>query len=264
MIEWVIQENIFDEDSFQPMIDFMDKVGITYHLVKVVPFTHEITPMPVFQPDSKIVVLGSYFLSKEAKRLGWTPGAWFNENYDYRVWSEKWLGNCVNSISDIMPFGSVYYQPEPFFIRPCADDKLFTGKVIDWAEYLEWRIKVIEGKENYTDLNLDTPVLISLPRKITEEYRFLVVGGKVITGSLYKSNGVGLYQEVRDTESMAWVFAHLMCQQWTPAEAFVIDIAIVDGFPFVMEMGCVNSAGLYKCDVQKFVMAVEDMLEKES
>ena len=38
-----------------------------------------------------------------------------------------------------------------------------------------------------------------------------------------------------------------------------LDLALSDGELSVLEMGCVNAAGLYACDIQKVVMAFEDM-----
>ena len=45
---------------------------------------------------------------------------------------------------------------------------------------------------------------------------------------------------------------------------FALDIALHDGEYYVLEMGNFNSAGLYHCDIQKIVMAIHAMIEREA
>lgn len=211
--------------------------------------------------DENIVVIGSYSMAKLAIKKGWVPGAWDNDNYDYRVWSKAWDGFVFNSPAEIYPFGEIPFQKTPFFIRPCLDTKAFTGTVMDQGEYQDWvdRIKVIDPKDldQLHGLGLDTPVLISPPKPIQEEYRFVVVDGKVITGSLYKVKTTGIYKECTDPGIID--FAQSIADIWVPSRAFALDICLSEGELYVLEMGCVNAAGLYDCDIQKIVMAFEEM-----
>ena len=104
-------------------------------------------------------------------------------------------------------------------------------------------------------LNLETFVAISEPRTIYREYRFFVVYGKVVTGSLYKlggraQQGLCLDQEIID-------FAQARVDQWSPADCFVIDIGLTEEGLKVIEMGCMNGAGFYASDISKLLQAIE-------
>jgi len=58
-------------------------------------------------------------------------------------------------------------------------------------------------------------------------------------------------------------YAQRMVDIWCPARAFVIDIALTDDKDDdcnkVIEINCINSSWFYQIDMQKFVMAIEDM-----
>ncbi len=255
MTTWLLQDNVFSEPFYDKMIDLFERLGIKYVNVKCVPFTGEMIPHP--DVEGVVVAIGSYSFTNNSRNY-WSPGSWTNDNFDYRVWSEKWT-HILNKPAVITTFGEVQKQTEPFFIRPCADDKLFTGQVIEeWPKFETWREKV-KNLDCYTELNVDSPVIISEPCKIEDEYRFVVVKGQLITGSLYGVN-VG-YKEVTEGQNPdLWKFVQDRIEEWQPADVFVIDIAVSGGNFWVLEMGNMNSAGLYECDVQKIVFAIQDML----
>lgn len=266
---WVIQKDIFNEPFYNKLLAFLEKVDIPYETVKVVPFVGEFVPEPT-PTQENVIVIGSYSMSKSAIRRGWIPGAFDNENYDYRVWSKEWEGYCLNAPACIYKFGEVPEQENDFFIRPCEDTKAFTGYVTDWKEFSEWQQKVCALSGDLTEkekadiaedvfhtLGYETMVLVSKPKDIVEEYRFVIVDGKVITGSMYKNGPVGLYNECTNSDIIE--FAQKITDIWVPSRAFALDIAVLNGEYYVIEMGCVNSAGLYECDIQKIVMAIEDM-----
>ena len=122
------------------------------------------------------------------------------------------------------------------------------GDVDAWAD----SVKSIEEK-NYTTIDSSTPVVVAPLKEIYREYRFFIVDGKVITGSLYKMGDQVVYKtELDDSE----IFTQKMVDLWQPAEAFVLDIALTkDGYK-VLEVNCFNSAGYYAIDVGKLVHAV--------
>lgn len=265
---WVIQENIFTEPFFLKLIDFLEKVSIPYKLVKCVPFTGDIVDsdgMPLeLEINGPTVAIGSYSFTNKSLTLGWSPGSWTNDNYDYRVWSEKWKGYILNEPAMVCDFGDVPFSETDFFLRPCADDKIFTGCVYNWNEFSEWRQKVLNLIRDTTtiDLHIDTKVVVAEPKHIVSEYRFVVVDGKVITGSMYKDRGVGIYKEVQQSETELLEFVEKIVSIWTPSDVFVVDIALHDGKYYVLEMGNFNSAGMYHCDIQKIVVAIEDFVSQ--
>ena len=257
---WIIQSQIWNEPFYDKLISFLDRCEIPYELVKAVPFSGEMIPEPTIPDGMNVMVIGSYSLANAAIEKGWIPGAFNNENYDYRVWSKAWKGHCFNAPAHVCRFEDVPFQQNPFFIRPALDTKDFTGQVMDWGEFQEWQHKVLNLKETYTSMDGDTVVMVAKPKPIEAEFRFIVVDGKVITGSMYKQGSTVLYKEVDPKiEYELWDFTTDRVAEWQPARAFALDICRSNGEYFVLEMGCMNAASLYHCDVQKIVMAIEDM-----
>jgi hypothetical protein len=148
-----------------------------------------------------------------------------------------------------------------FFIRPTEDTKSFNGQIIDRQAFISWQRKVIDLRETYTTLDENTPVVVSELKQIYREARFFVVDGQVITGSTYKiGSRVCPSPEVPPT---MWEYAQRMAGKWGPARAYVIDLALTDdaddGYNKIIEYNCCNCAGFYEIDVQKWIMAIENM-----
>lgn len=259
MARWVFQEDIIDAEIIEKMTAFMTRMDIPWNRIKMVPFTRDLTQEKI-DTNQPLIAIGSYDFTYKAIELGWKPGVWINENYDYRVWSQSgW--KILNADGVVTNFGDVPFQAKPFFIRPCVDNKIFTGQVVDWGKYSGWLTKIQAGERDTTvwDVTLDSPIVYAAPKKIVTEYRFIVIDGKAVTGSMYKDASVGIYRNV-DDRSELFDFVNEQASIWRPSDVFVMDIALSDGQLFVLEMGNFNAAGLYHCDLQKIVMTVEDFL----
>lgn len=254
---WIIQDNMFAEPFYERLIDFLSRMDIPFEIVKAVPFVGDLLPVP--KPTRELVfAIGSYSMVLATRdRYGWSPGCFSNADYDYAVWSNRWAGYCLNEGGTTCKFGEVPDRDGEFFIRPSADSKAFSGMVTSPNEFREWQHKVLNLGETYTELDHNTLVVVADPKPISAEYRFVIIDGKVITGSLYKSGYTVLYRECQEDDVIE--FAQKMADIWSPSRGFVLDLARSNGELYVLEMGCMNAAGLYDCDVQKLVMAVEGM-----
>lgn len=258
MPRWVFQEDIIDADIIEGMTAFMTAVGIPWNRIKMVPFTRDLTQEKI-DPNQPLIAIGSYDFTYKAIELGWKPGVWVNENYDFSVWGQSpW--KLLNSEGTIYEFGDLPFQQKPFFLRPAADNKLFTGTVMDWGKYTEWYEKLTarERDSSIWDLKLDSPVVLAPARKIVAEYRVIVVDGRPITASLYKQGTIGMRQNADHLDEL-FEFAQSQVDLWKPSDVFVLDVAMADGEYHVVEMGNFNAAGLYHCDLQRIVIAVEEL-----
>jgi hypothetical protein len=102
----------------------------------------------------------------------------------------------------------------------------------------------------------DTLVSISPVQNLNAEYRFFVVGGKVIDGSLYRICGQGLCQPV--TKPDIFEAAQEKADIWLPHPNCVMDIAIVDDEMKLVEFNCINGSGFYYNDINKIVGALSE------
>ena len=253
---WVIQENLYKEEAFLDLINAVEKYGAPYEIVKVVPFSHEL--IPDINPTGKIVVMGATTMIGIAKERNWHYGAFYNDNFDHRAWAAAYGTELLNNDAEVCMFKDVNPSYSPFFIRPAADRKTFTGEVIDKANFDLW-LKQTEGAtDGYSTLRPETLVITAPPKAIHREWRFFVVNGKVITGSLYKLGSRVIHLPALHDEDAA-LYAQKMVDVWQPDIAFVIDVALTDNDFKVIEINCLNSAGFYKSNVNLIVEALENL-----
>lgn len=247
---YIIQENTFREENYDNLIFTLDKLNLPYEIVKVRPFIEDFE----FKTDRKdIFCFGSVKMSRVAKKYNWYPGSLLNPNHDFRVYSKYYKENLLNYDSEIIKFGDDVDKYH-FFARPCEDTKTFTGKVftkIEWNEFKERFFK--SGQES--SLNEDTEIQISSVKKVTKEFRFWIVGNKVVTGSLYRNGYWINYSDIVDEGALE--FCKKMVDIYTIAEAFVMDVCevLIDDKPEykIVECGCINSAGFYKANLSKLI-----------
>jgi len=237
---WIVQNNLYNETGYVRFLDALVRFNCDHIIVKPVPFTSiilpadfdsmtqdvETTPEPSFDPDQKIMVMGATTLTRIAQERGWTPGTYLNDNFDFSVWRDgfgkRYVLNSdatVGSVCDIeIPKGNF------LFTRPVLDSKSFTGTVFSAYDLGNWLQSIsVMDEEEFTPLHKNTEIMISSAKTIYAEYRMFVVNGRVVTGSLYKSGNTVRADENVDQDVID--FTKKMVKRWSPATAFVIDIA---------------------------------------
>jgi hypothetical protein len=264
-MHWIIQDNLHHEAGHTNLLHTLERFDIPHTQVKVVPFSAGL-PLseriqPLVHPDGPVMVCGSISLAQVAAQAGWTPGSFYNENHDYRVWQEHLADHLLNAHSVVCRFVDVDDRWDEFFIRPCGDTKSFTGNCYDYVEFDTWRRRVVDLHETYTTLDADTMVMYSPIKQIYREARFFVVDGEVVTASTYKIGARG--HHTAEVPPSMWDYARRMVRKWQPARAYVMDLALTDdaddGYNKIVEFNCINASGFYQIDMQKFVMAIENM-----
>lgn len=256
---YVIQENTFKEENHHVLIETLDRLNINYEIVKVRPFIEDFK----FKTKQKnVFCFGSVKMSRLAKKYGWFPGSLLNENHDYRVYSKYYKENLLNYDSKIQRFGDDINE-DIFFVRPCEDTKYFTGKVYTKDEWIFWKENFYKiGAE--TSLTDDTEIQVSTPKTITKEFRFWIVDGEVITGSLYRMGN--WIKRSENVDEGALEFCKQMINIYQLADAFVMDICevLINDKPEykIIECGCINSAGFYLANMPKLIDAIENKWNK--
>lgn len=252
---YLVQENTFREENYDALVDAISRLSLGYEIVKVLPFVEDID---FDVKESNVFCFGSVKMARVARKYGWRPGSLLNSNHDYTVYSKFYGDNLLNFDSVVQPFSEDVHLEE-FFARPCEDTKVFTGKVFDQRTWKLFKEDV--RKSNYvTSLSSETLVQICSVKHPTKEFRFWVVDGKVVTGSLYRSGYWVNYSPIVDTGAVE--FCQSMVKLYQLADAFVMDVCEVidkDVAQYkVVECGCINSAGFYKADMQKLIVALEN------
>jgi hypothetical protein len=150
-------------------------------------------------------------------------------------------------------------EDDSLFVRPDGNDKTFTGGCLT-REGFDEAYKLM----TFYDPPPSTPIVVARPQRIKAEARFLVVGGKLITGSYYKTGG----QTVRLEASGALrviaedILAYCLEQGFNPAPSWVLDLAETSAGWSIIEVGASSCCGLYKCDLNAFVQALTPLLKE--
>lgn len=262
MVTWILEANVFAETCFDEMVAHLKATSTPYHVVKVVPFVHEIEGK-VPEVSGPVVVYGSIGIQKLARKHGWTPGVWTDTEAFSEVGAAKHLGDMMlNARGNAVEFSAVsdylklFYHPDAeFFIKPNTDTKEFAGTTMRAAEFEAWKDKLISI--GYLDNN-DFAVIVAPAQKVGCEWRVVVVDGKISDYSLYKQ-----YQRVMPERHILPEVEALVYEamaKFQPAPVYVIDVAQVGDEFKVIEFNTFNSAGLYACDVTKIIDDINSFL----
>lgn len=145
------------------------------------------------------------------------------------------------------------------FVRPDSPLKAFSGRVLQRDEV---SMRKLDHGFYFDDKNL--PIIVAPVCDIAqEEWRFVVVGGKVITGSSYILDGRQGHDGASDQMNKARDFAEEIASAIeAPEDVFVIDIgeSKEDGKQCLLELGPFSGCDLYKCNRGKIVAAIEELL----
>lgn len=249
---WVIQDDLFQENGRDALIDTLERFSIPYQVVQIVPFSHEL--IPEVTHTGHIITNGSILLSKIALNRGWNPGGFLNGNFDYEVWFPYFKDYLLNADAVFTTVSDALPPWDDVFVRPRLDDKSFNGQVMTREEFTQWKESVLKGNDT---IKPDTQIIYASPKKVGQEFRHFIIDGQVVTSSRYKLNGRSNQSEECDDYIVQ--FATKMVALYSPSRAFVLDTYVTGDEIGIVELGCLCNAGFYKCDVQRLVMTLDNM-----
>jgi len=265
-LTWYIQNNLGERATgIIELHNALNKFKIRYEPLRVIPFSDE---PPNVDNATPAIFYGSSTLTKNVARSGkWKPGVFFTEeNYKFPKLLANYGSNLLNYNSAVVTARSLldgdaesYKDVDKlFFVRPAGDLKEFTGCVMSSSELIEWANRL---KESNGDLTLDTLIQISEPKNIFQEYRTIIVDGKVVASSLYCEEGRKTVNPYTPTGVIG--FAEAMAGLYQPDPVFVLDICVLpDGRLKIIEPGCFNGCGFYAADVENIVFKVSKYINQ--
>ena len=254
-MDFVIQHNMLKNDLLLSMKDAIE--GLPHRFVGLIPFSREITSdEPIDGLDH--IPYGSTSFVEETYRRGWKGLSFDIERFSY--------GTACANRHDMLNEGRILpakdmvtylsgIEEEIVFMRPSHDLKQFTGSVYERQEAIEFLKDAMEfGGSGSYKIDPDFLILVSSPKNILIEWRWYVVGGKIIDGSMYRRKGQ-LHKEHATDESL-YAAAQALAYQWLPDACCVMDTALLDsGETKVVEFNCINGSGFYDHDIKKVMTA---------
>lgn len=259
---WILQQDLYWEQAYADLPAVLQAMGAAYSFHKIVPNTYDLDPpLPAHLLTNPIICMGSYSLRHCAAKLHLSPGVYDLEPYPFPVQLQHWGNRMLNSDSQLTTIKHATIPSKAVFVRPAQDSKSFSGMCLSPDAFKTWQQQVLTGRTNPPSLTPTTEVQIAALKTIHSEFRFWIVQGKPITASLYRRGNTVQYVEATVySEPALWQYAVECCEQWMPLPTFCLDIANTpDGFK-IIEIGTINSCGLYAANLQKLLFSLEDSL----
>jgi hypothetical protein len=260
-LTWII-ENFDQSTGYIELSEEVIRQGYNCELVTlddVKDIDNKLSLLPA-EYDGAILVQASFeFSDKVLNKYSYRPARFLNiENYEYNKYApyfSDYLFNSDYSLSTVnfVEFGidslvNLIGEKESgrVFIRPNTGRKSFTGMVfINKDPYFEYDWSHVKKNTQPTDL-----VIVSSPKAVKFEYRFVVVDGEVITGSLYRLDYDTEFKVVPKNVEL-FKFAQRMADRYQPDRVYTLDVVIdSEGTMKLLEINSFSCAGLYACDME--------------
>jgi hypothetical protein len=270
-----------DASNIQKMILAVRELDCELHLEKYIPFGG--SEYNFFQDEGPVVFYGSLNAAKDMldRRLNWKPLVWCDwDALRCSSYYAHWGKYILSPNYTILPFGDLprmkdflfatfgnslfeSYQrytidgKRVVFIRPDENNKIFTGCCVSENNFERWyeMAGIYEPKPH-------TLALVSKPIKILTETRCVIADRKAITGSQYS---VERQLDIGPSVPGALEFAEKVANstEWQPHPIYVMDIAQTELGFHLLEIGTINCAGFYKCEIRPIVEAMTRIAERE-
>lgn len=253
-VRWAIQTNLGSADDVAKLTAFLERLGVPWVPLKVVPFDDA---PPEVSSEGAVVFYGSTTLMRNVAREGrWSPGVFFDEaRFAFEALRDGYGEHLLNAASEVVAVGDFVAReidPEAeFFVRPAGDLKEFQGAVHSFGELRGWRDGLASSNG---PLGLETRIQVAPPVEVIAEWRTVVVEGRVVASSQYRSHG--RLKVTGEVPAAVTEFAEAMAASYAPAPVFVLDVGEVEAGLRVVETNCFNSAGFYWCDLHAIARAV--------
>lgn len=231
-----------------------------YEIVKPIPFSYTFDMVLREKYEKYFPLSASIAVMLLCKDIG-TNVFFSADRYNYLEFQKQYGDDFINTDLTTIKFKDLLDLNDPaYFIKASGAPNILKGKVYSTGEYdllYQTYLNRSLGKYKVTD---DYPLVISSVKdvEIASEYRFFVINGEIITGSMYLHKGklwTKNIDNINDPLSMRLLqYAYRMVDKYWPDKAFVIDIAVMeDGAMKVLECNCIHCSGLYAVDIDRLV-----------
>ena len=270
-VTWIIEDSVFEE-NIDALKTQLTRQEVPFELVKYLPFERGKYKDPKgVNANGCVLFYGSLNLMRQLLReKSWIPCGWCTlKNFEcskYYAYFGKFL---LNQDYIMMPASELLRQKEfvydkvgidgCVFVRPSSGFKEFAGSVVPLEEMNENAL----GFGFYHE-NPELMTVVTTPKVLTKEWRFVVAKKKVITGSQYRL-GKDVEPELVETTCEAALYAQSLVDvvEWEPDPIYTLDICESNGELFLLELNAFSTSGLYDCDLETVVRVASEMAQEE-
>lgn len=274
-VTWYIERHGFGDDSPKNVANIVRTLGHKVVETVYVPTSNDISEIEYskgikVEDGEPVISFTSINLARilKIKKPQWFPCLWADfDKLKCQSYYSNWGKYILQSNYAFIPLAEIIRRKEwvykifgnkdnQVFIRPDDNVKSFSGEVV----HIDSFDRFIKNANFYGD-NLSTLSVVSEPINILQEYRFIIADNKVLTGSLYRNNKHIEYNSKYD--NFAAEFAEEVAKEYSPHRIYIMDIAKIENGYKLVEIGSVNMAGLYACDLLKFVSKASEIAIEE-
>ena len=266
-VKWLLEKDVFEE-NLERLEKEIVKQGMEFSSISYIPFKGEIT-YP-FGDDACVICYGSLNLVARMQReVPWVPGSWCTlKNFECTTYYTHFGKFLLNQDYMMMPLQEVlrlqntiyerYGIDGCIFVRPNSGFKPFTGCVMPHNE-----ISADAFGYGYYHEDASLLVVVSEPKIIDVEWRFVIADKKVIAGSQYRRDGKLCIASGYDKDGFE--FAQQVAQsEWEPDAMYVLDVCRQhDGDCRLLEINAFSTSGLYQCDLAPIVSEAKRIAIRE-
>ncbi|MCV9964252.1 ATP-grasp domain-containing protein [Pararhizobium sp. BT-229] len=257
-MQWILQD---DKDN-SALAEILDRMGIAYSVHTKL--REVAVPELIIDDPDRVVVFGYYSAKAFVRERGYKPGVFELRPYVMEQAWQPFLLNPRNAATFIKVRDIADCVPDDgrqYFVRPVEDSKTMSGAVLSGTEIRAKAAAVMElAPERLVSgkLEPDTELLLSVPVIIQKEWRVWVVSGVVVTWSLYKMAGKMVVRPEIDQDALDFVRAMVEINPGY-SDAYVIDVCRTEEGLRIIETNCINASGFYEADLQRLIVAIEDL-----
>jgi hypothetical protein len=257
-MKFVIQHNLINAQSLEKIRRATGHLPVVW--VGAIPFTEEIAANEDLG-GLNYIPYGSNLLARVAAKRGWKGLHHDLTKLNYHNFVEHrsdMVNDQIQTAKELVFFleNNQDRWHKEYFIRPSLDDKQFSGTVMEPKEIIEWFKSMMESGPGSYYMAPETDIVINTPKTIQAEWRWFIVGGKVISGSMYRAHDQMNLQQELDTAVIEE--AQRLADVWLPCDCVVMDTALVDDEVKVLEFNNINSSGFYDHDIKSVFNALFD------
>jgi hypothetical protein len=253
-MEFLIQHNLLNDKSLNKIRVALEKGKLPHKFIGVIPFSRELVSDDDIQ-GKDYIPYGSTLLTTLAYELYNWKGLYFDlSNFNYEMATanrdDMLNSHIILSAKDTLDFMKKEKPDKCWFVRPSLDLKQFSGLEIESKECYEWLedAMLCDSSGSYR-ISEDTMIVIAHPQEIKAEWRWFVIDGKVISGSMYRRAGC-LYLEEAVEKDLIEEAQSMVDGKWLPCSCCVMDLALTKNGLKVIEFNCINSSGFYNHNIQ--------------
>lgn len=192
----------------------------------------------------------------------WSPGAFATVDHFFcSHYFPHFLKYLLNHDHVMLPFSALaprskelfdrFGRERRIFVRPDSPLKLFTGLVVSRDTFE----KDLEFMAFY-EFPGESLVVVSSPKSILKEWRFVIADQQVVASSEYKEGEMLVARPGADDIALT-LAREILDDGFAPDPVWVMDICETTGHQFhLLEIGGFSFSNLYACDKDAVVQAV--------